>query len=199
PMSKHLLIAQRRSDQSRNKFRVQRGEARKLDFRSNFFDLVILHGPLYHLQKEEDRSLAIAEASRVLKQGGIILGFAINYTASTMVGLLNGLIHNQAFFEMCKEVLSTGFHTPSNDFSWLLAEAFYHKPDRLKAEFFKHQLDYLNMHAVEGMAWLDKNYFTNMLDTKNRRNLMELIQITETDSNLLSFSPHIMIAVQKKY
>ncbi|MBB1642667.1 bifunctional 2-polyprenyl-6-hydroxyphenol methylase/3-demethylubiquinol 3-O-methyltransferase UbiG [Sphingobacterium sp. UME9] len=198
PVAKHIQIAQSRANRLKNKFFVHLGEARKLEFPDNYADLIILHGPLYHLQKKEDRDLAICEAKRILKNDGIILGFAINYTASTLVGLLNGLIHKKPFFDMCKEELIRGMHNPPDDFPWLLAEAFYHKPQQLKDEFINQGLAYLNTYAVEGMAWLDKEYFTNMLNNKKRRTLMELIQVTENDSYLLPFSPHMMIAVQKK-
>lgn len=199
PVSNHIAIAQKRANKLKNKFSVNLGEARKLEFPSNFADLIILHGPLYHLQRKEDRDLAIIEAKRVLKNGGIILGFAINYTASTLVGLLQGLIHKKTFFDMCKEELTTGIHNPPHDFPWLLAEAFYHTPEQLKNEFVNQKLTYLNMHAVEGMAWLDKEYFANMRSSRKQKTLMELIQVTENDPYLLPFSPHMMIAAQKKH
>lgn len=199
PVSKHIKIARERARKLKNKFSIHIGESRKLEFADNYADLIILHGPLYHLQEKEDRHLTIIEAKRVLKNNGIILGFAINYTASTLVGLLNGLIHKGPFFEMCKEELTTGKHNPPDDFPWLLAEAYYHKPEQLKDEFLKQELTYLNMYAVEGMAWLDKYFFVNMLNVKRRKTLIELIQITENDSYLLPFSPHMMIAVQKRY
>lgn len=198
PVSKHIKIAQKRANKLKNKFSVHLGESQSLDFQNNFVDLIILHGPLYHLQKKEDRELTIKEAKRVLKNDGIILGFAINYTASTLVGLLNGLIHKKTFFEMCKEELTTGVHNPPDDFPWLLAEAYYHKPEQLKDEFINQELTYLNIYAVEGMAWLDKDYFANMLNDKKKNALIKLIQITQNDSYLLPFSPHMMIVVKKQ-
>lgn len=197
PVLKHLKIAQNRAAKLKNKFSIHLGESRKLEFPNNFADVIILHGPLYHLQKKEDREITICEAKRVLKNDGIILGFAINYTASTLVGLLNGMIHKKTFFEMCKEELTTGLHNPPFDFPYLLAEAYYHKPEELKKEFIKQGLIYINTYAVEGMAWLDKDYFANMLNDKKRSTLLELIELTEIDSSLLVFSPHIMIAVTK--
>lgn len=199
PIPKHIGIAQNRANKLKKKFSIHLGEARKLEFPNQFADLIVLHGPLYHLQKKVDRDQAIAEAKRVLKTNGIILGFAINYSASTLVGLLNGLIHKKTFFEMCKEELTTGLHHPPDDFPWLLAEAFYHRPEQLKAEFIDQQLTYLNTYAVEGMAWLDGHYFANMRDKNKQKTLMELIQITESDPYLLPFSPHIMIAAQKTH
>lgn len=198
PVPKHIQIAQDRANKLKNKYSVYLGEARNLDFPDNFADVIILHGPLYHLQKKEDREKAIREAKRVVKKGGIILGFSINYTASTLVGLLNGLIHKHTFFNMCKEELTVGIHNPPSDFPWLLAEAYYHKPKELKDEFVNQDLTHINTYAVEGMAWLDKDYFLSISDIKKRNTLMELIQITENDSYLLPFSPHMMIAVKKQ-
>lgn len=199
PVLKHIKIAQNRAHKLKNKFSVHIGESRKLEFPNNYADLVILHGPLYHLQERDDRISTICEAKRVLKNGGIILGFAINYTASTLAGLLNGLIHKTSFFQMCKEELTIGKHNPPDDFPWLLAEAYYHKPQELKEEFINQGLTYLNTYAVEGMAWLDKDFFVNLQHTEKRKTLLELIHITENDSYLLPFSPHMMVAVQKKH
>ena len=198
PVLKHIKIAEKRASKLKNQFTIKLGESRKLEFPNNFADLIILHGPLYHLQKKEDRDLTIKEAKRVLKNGGIILGFAINYTASTLVGLLNGLIHKKTFFEMCKVELTTGIHNPPSDFPWLLAEGYYHKPKQLKEEFINQELTHLNTYAVEGMAWLDKDYFANMLNDTKKKTLIELTKVTENDSYLLPFSPHIMIAVKKQ-
>ncbi|WP_200861889.1 class I SAM-dependent methyltransferase [Cyclobacterium qasimii] len=67
PVDKHIKIALKRANKTSNKFHVHRGESRKLEFPNNFADLIILHGPLYHLQKKEDRELTVREAKRVLK------------------------------------------------------------------------------------------------------------------------------------
>ena len=197
PVLKHIHIAKSRSLESKRPFKINHGEARQLNFPNQYADLVILHGPLYHLQSKTDRLNAIKEAKRVLKPNGIILGFAINYTASTLVGLFNGLIHKPAFFEMCKQELSTGIHNPPEEFPWLLTEAFYHTPKKLKEEFLEEDLLHLNTYAVEGMIWLDQNYFANMMHSQNKIRLAELNELTETDPYLLPFSPHMMIAVKK--
>ncbi|RKQ42616.1 ubiquinone/menaquinone biosynthesis C-methylase UbiE [Roseivirga pacifica] len=199
PVQKHLQIAQNRANKLKNKFRVHCGESRKLNFKANYADLVILHGPLYHLQNEHDRNQTIQEAKRVLKNNGIILAFAINYTASTLVGLLHGLIHKRAFFEMCAEELSSGIHNPPDDFPWLLAEAYYYNPEQLKTEFDNQGLKYLNTYAVEGLAWLDKDFFASMADDERKDTLMRLLSLTENDPQLLAFSPHMMIATQKQH
>jgi ubiquinone/menaquinone biosynthesis C-methylase UbiE len=197
PVLKHIKLAEKRAKKLKKPFSVATGEAKKLPFKNDSADLVILHGPLYHLQKREDRMAAIIEAKRILKKGGIILGFVINATASTVVGLMNGMIHANSFFEMCKEELTTGTHNPPKDFPFLLADAFYHKPQALKAEFIEQNLNFINLFAVEGMIWLDNDYFANMIDKKKSKALKALQNLTENDEYLLPFSPHMMIAVRK--
>ncbi|MGO4919957.1 hypothetical protein [Maribacter spongiicola] len=56
----------------------------------------------------------------------------------------------------------------------------------------------MNTYAVEGITWLDKDFFANMQNDKKRENLIELLKITENDSYILPFSPHMMIAVKKQ-
>ena len=197
PVLKHIKLAEKRTKKLKNPFSVTIGKAGNLPYKDNSADLVILHGPLYHLQKKEDRITAILEAKRVLKKGGIILGFAINATASTVVGLMNGMIHANSFFDMCKEELTTGIHNAPKDFPFLLADAYYHKPEGLKSEFKEQNLNFINLFAVEGMIWLDNEYFANMLDKKNSKTLKSLQKLTQNDEYLLPFSPHMMIAVRK--
>jgi len=197
PVLKHVKLAEKRAKKLKNPFSVTIGEAKKIPCKNDTADVVILHGPLYHLQKREDRVNAILEAKRVLKKGGLILGFAINYTASTLVGLMNGMIHANSFFEMCKEELTTGIHNAPRDFPFLLADAYYHKPQDLKEEFLEQNLEFINLFAVESLIWLDSEYFANMLDKKKSKTLKALQQLTQNDEYLLPFSPHMMIAVKK--
>ena len=197
PVLKHIKLAENRAKKLKKPFSVAIGEAKKIPFKDNTADLVILHGPLYHLQKREDRIAAIREAKRVLKKDGIILGFVINATASTVVGLMNGMIHANSFFDMCKEELTTGLHDAPKDFPFLLADAYYHKTQGLKKEFLEKNLHFINIFAVEGMIWLDNEYFANMLDKKKSKTLKVLQNLTQNDEYLLPFSPHMMIAVKK--
>ena len=98
---------------------------------------------------------------------------------------------------MCKEELTTGIHNVPEDFPFLQADAFYHKPQDLKLEFSEQGLNFINLFAVEGMIWLDNEYFANMIDKKKSKTLKALQNLTQNDEYLLPFSPHIMIAVKK--
>lgn len=49
------------------------------DLESNYFDIVLLFGPMYHLSKEEDRRDVLRQAKRVCKDDGYILISFINH------------------------------------------------------------------------------------------------------------------------
>jgi ubiquinone/menaquinone biosynthesis C-methylase UbiE len=197
PVEKHIKQANKRSAKAKKPFKSILGEAQKLELQDNFADVVILHGPLYHLQSKADRIRAIAEAKRVTKSGGVVLGFAINHSASTIAALLNGFIHSPEIFEMCKQELMSGIHTPPKSMPGVLPAAYFHRPNELKAEFEEAGLTYLYTYAVEGLVWLDKNYFETRSDPKKKANMMELMSMIENDQSLLSLSPHMMIAGRK--
>src|SRR5438445_3813359 len=110
PVEKHIKQANKRSAKAEKPFKSLLGEAQKLDLQDKVADVVILHGPLYHLQSKTERIRAITEANRVLKPNGVALGFAINHSASTIAALLNGFIHTPEIFEMCKAELMDGIH-----------------------------------------------------------------------------------------
>jgi len=197
PVAKHIKQAQKRADKQKKKFYCMQGESRQLAFPDNFADIVILHGPLYHLQQKRERLDCLQEARRVLKPGGVVLGFAINYTASTLVCLLQGIIQQDEFFQMSVKELTTGVHDAPQGMPGILPKAFYHKQEDLRKEVEESGFVYLDTYAVEGLIWLDKNYFESRADELKKKKMMELVKITENDTNLLSFSPHMMIAAKK--
>lgn len=49
------------------------------DLQANYFDLVLIFGPMYHLSDEKDRKDVLKEAKRVCKDGGHILISFINH------------------------------------------------------------------------------------------------------------------------
>lgn len=49
------------------------------DLEDNYFDMVLIFGPMYHLSNEKDRKDVLKEAKRVCKDGGYILISFINH------------------------------------------------------------------------------------------------------------------------
>lgn len=197
PVQKHIQQAEKRAKKLKSPYQSLLGESGKLPFADQCMDVVILHGPLYHIQEEKERLATIAEAKRVLKNGGVILGFAITFAASTLAAFQSGMLHHPAIFEMCMSELSSGMHHPPKAFPGMLAEAYFHRPASLINEFEACNLKVLDLLAVEGMVWMDKSFFESWSNTEKRERLMKLLTETESDQELLCFSPHMMLAAQK--
>lgn len=197
PVNRLVLQAQKRASKSEKSFRVMRGEARALEFSDGFADVAILHGPLYHLQVRAERVKAMQEALRVLKPGGVLLGFAINYPASTLTGLLNGMIHQPLFYRMCIEELTTGRHNTTVSWPGILPEAYFHRPQELQAEAMDAGLKNIELFAVEGFIWLDGSYFETRSNPIKKEAMMALLRQTEQDTGLMALSPHVMLSGRK--
>ena len=197
PVLKHIHQAKSRARMIKNTFTCIHAESQQLPLPDACADLIILHGPLYHLQEKQQRLNAIHEAKRILKPMGVLLGFAINHTSSTLIGLLNGYLNHEFFFEMCTNELRTGLHQPAEGWPGLLPCAYFHRPEELQQEFESCGLTTINLLAVEGCVWLDKNYFESRGDTEKWKKLMHLVRLTEKERSLLGISPHLMIAGKK--
>lgn len=192
PVEKHIEQAKKKAKRLKNPFNSSVGEARNIDFKDNSADLVIFHGPLYHLQNRDERIKALKEARRILKDQGTILAFAISYTASTMVGLIQGVLTQQEFYKMSIQELETGIHEAPANMPGVLPKAYYHRPEELKSEIEDSGFNHISTLPVEGMIWLDKNYFKTRSDQSKKDIMMELLRNSESDPNLLILSPHIV-------
>ena len=199
PVSKHIQLAEKRSKKSKRKFTCIQGEARRLPMEDKAVDVVILHGPLYHLQDSADRIAALKEAQRILKIGGVVLGFAITYAASSLAALQNGMLHDPAIYQMCRQELQCGEHSPPLAYPGMLAQAYFHRPEELVREFNQAGLVKIGLHAVEGIGWLDAKFFESWVTPEKKQRLLELIAITESHPDLLCISPHIMLAAEVDY
>ncbi|MEA1876351.1 MAG: methyltransferase domain-containing protein [Bacteroidota bacterium] len=197
PVEKHIEQARKKFSKLKNPFTSHLGEARKLSFQDDFADLIIFHGPLYHLQDKKDRIKALKEAKRVMKTNGIILAFAISYTASTLVGLIQGVLTQSDFYKMSMAELQTGIHEAPDSMAGVLPKGYYHRPEELRSEIEEAGFTHLATLPVEGLIWLDKNYFDTRSDQDKKDRMMKLLLQTENDPNLLAFSPHILAIGEK--
>ncbi len=79
----NLALAQEKAAEAGVALTFEQGTALDLGcFTDGEFDAVLLMGPLYHLLEEAERRLALAEARRVLKPGGLLFtAFITRYAA----------------------------------------------------------------------------------------------------------------------
>ncbi|MGH6915718.1 MAG: class I SAM-dependent methyltransferase, partial [Geminicoccales bacterium] len=99
PVPLHVEQARERAGSLDAPFTCEVGDARSLSQPDGSADAVLLLGPLYHLQEEADRVLALSEARRVLRPSGLVFGAAISRFASLFDGLARGMLFAPEFRE----------------------------------------------------------------------------------------------------
>ena len=171
------------------------GDARELPYADHSMDLVLLKGPLYHMQDSADRMACLAEAMRVLKVGGTLICEVISQYANVFDGFRGGLIDDERFRQILDENLATGNHNPGD--TPYFTTAFFHSPELLRVELEQAGFADITLLPVEGFAnALDISAYID--DESKRDILLEYIRKTEAIPSLLGIAGHFMgIAVKK--
>lgn len=173
------------------------GDARSLDFADASFDLVLLLGPLYHLTESEDRIRALAEARRVLKEGGIVIAAAISRFASVLDGTKSGYIDDAEFRVIVERDLSEGQHRNPNNHPTYFTTAYFHRPEDMKIEMKAAGLSHEKSLAVESFAWLLGDFDQIWIDTTRRENMLAMIRAVEEEPSMLGASAHLIGVARK--
>ena len=185
------------SDTNRNLESIQVGDARKLPFEDNQFDMVLLFGPLYHLLDQADRIKSLKEAHRVLKPGGIILAATISRHASLLEGFWNDIMRDPDFEKIVEEDQSTGNHLNPTSNPNYFTEAHFHTQEERDKEFREAGFATTETKAIEGFGWLVPDFENRWKDKEYRTKLLQYIRLTETDPAMISFSAHVMTIANK--
>jgi ubiquinone/menaquinone biosynthesis C-methylase UbiE len=187
----HIEQARRRAAQSESPqlASIEQADARRLPFADETADLVILGGPLYHLTERVDRLAALGEARRVLRPGGRLLAFAIGHFASTIVGLLRGMVFDREYLDMVKQEIETGQHRRPPSWPRLFTTAFFHRPEQLRAELDAAGLACVDVLAVEGPAWMVPDFEASWQDPARRSVILQIARLAEPEP---VFSPHML-------
>jgi ubiquinone/menaquinone biosynthesis C-methylase UbiE len=138
------------------------GDATSLPWPDGRFDAALLAGPLYHLIGATERRLALQEAARVLRPGGLVAAVAINRFANLLgATLANQLGERRGVVE---EILADGY-SPRND---RMARTYYHTVSELHAELTSAGMQHVTVHGLTGPGgWLtvaiDRHVQTDVL------------------------------------
>ena len=176
---------------------VEVGDARKLELPDESVDAVLLFGPLYHLTDVVDRAVALKEALRVLKAGGLVFAAAISRFASTLQGLARDYLEDPEFAAIAERDLIDGQHRNPTDKTGYFTTAFFHHPDELRSEVKEAGFELKATLAVEGPVWMFHDIATQWEDGKKRQRLLEVIRMIEAEPSMLGTSAHIMAIGRK--
>src|SRR6266581_2334148 len=87
---------------------IEVGDARSLKRADTSVDVVLLFGPLYHLIERANRLMALHEAHRILRPGGILFAVGISRFTSVLDGLRQGFLDDPAFVQIVERDLTDG-------------------------------------------------------------------------------------------
>lgn len=183
-------------------YTVMVGDARKLNLPDKSADVVLLMGPLYHLQNRNDRKKAVSEAYRVLKEGGLLITAGISRFSTTTwalskYGRENNFIDDDIYMNMIRQELKTGEHNRPKEYPFFIADAYFHTTDEMKSELYDNGFEIVNYHAVEGSVWITPMLEEKWNDIKSRNRLLDIIHATEHEETIMGMSPHFLVIAKK--
>jgi ubiquinone/menaquinone biosynthesis C-methylase UbiE len=168
------------------------GDARDLRLADAVADAVMLLGPLYHLTEKEDRVVALTEARRVTRRGGILIAACISRFASTYDGVTLRYLDDPAFEGIAGEDVESGQHrNPERRPGWFTT-AYLHRPDDVVREVTDAGWSDVSLLAVEGPGTFGDPDF--WLDGSGRQaTLLRAIRRVESEPSILGASPHLLV------
>jgi ubiquinone/menaquinone biosynthesis C-methylase UbiE len=174
------------------------GEAQHLKYDSEYFDIVLMLGPLYHLTEKDARLRALSEARRVLLKGGTLFCVAVSRYASMFDGYFRSLVSDSRFVEIMNRDLKDGQHRNNTENLDYWTTAYLHKPDELKEEVTQSGLRLEDIFAIESFGWLIPNFQEKWRDEVYHNLLLRTIRVVEKDASLMGVSAHIMAVATKR-
>ena len=160
-------------------------------------DPVLLLGPLYHLTERADRVVALREAHRALRAGGVGILIGICRFASAFDGLFAEHLADDLFARIGDQDLRDGqYRNPSQHFAYFTT-AYFHRPGELRDEAVEAGFVHEHKLAVEGPGWLLRNVEEQCENPARRRRLFDLLRVLESEPSIIGVSAHVMAVVIK--
>ena len=172
--------------------RAQLGDARKLPVTTKSQEAVLLLGPLYHLQDQDDRIAALREAARVGKVGAPVFAAGISRYAPAIDALDSGFFDDPAFAGLLDRVTTTGLHDNPTGNPNYFTTAYFHLPEDLASELTQAGLEDVEVLAIEGIGWVADDLDDRLDDGPSRQKLLGLLAKLETEPGILGASPHLL-------
>lgn len=150
------------------------GDAQELSFPDAMYDVVILHGPLYHITDKACRARVLNEAFRVLKPNGKVFAFAINRYAGLFYGIQSNQVLNDSYYNMLKREVKTGFRDRAP--TW-----YFHLPDELEAEISNAKFVNIITKGVVSPVWMLPDIEEGLGNELVRHRVLEVSELVEDE------------------
>jgi SAM-dependent methyltransferase len=196
PVERHVEQARALAGPAR-RITAEVGDARHLPGAPDSADVVLLLGPLYHLTERSDRLLALEEARRVVRVGGVVFVAAISRFASLHDGLSRGFLLDPAFRRIVEQDLRDGQHrNPERRPGWFTT-AYFHRPDELRAEAVEAGYATAEVVGVEGVAGWLRDLFDRWDDPGVRDLVLYAARAVESEPSVVGASAHLLMVARR--
>jgi len=184
------------------RFVAEVGDARHIGRPDGSADVVLLMGPLYHLRRRDDRLLALREAHRVLRKGGLLVAAGISKFSSatwalSVYGEKNDFIDDPVFFRMITDEMTTGNHIRPKEYPRFIAESYFTTAGQMESEVAEAGFEVSKSIAVEGCIWFTPHLDEKWEDKASRERLLEIVRMTESEPEMMGMSPHFLVVATK--
>ena len=167
------------------------GDARELRQGNSMMDAVLLLGPLYHLVERGDRVLAIREAGRVLRPGGVLFVAVISRFAALLDLLLRAdRIHEPEVQRIVEVAVDTGVFEGAHD--GLFTTAYFHLPRELRDEMSEAGFEEPEILQIEGPGGFVSDFAERWADEARREALLATARLVEREPEMLGAGAHLM-------
>ncbi|MFL5595677.1 MAG: class I SAM-dependent methyltransferase [Gemmatimonadaceae bacterium] len=191
-------VARRRNKDAAHKLaECSVADARALPDTNESAAMILLLGPLYHLVQEQDRQVALSEAMRVLRPGGILIAAGITRWASALDGLARDVLRDPEFARIVERDLVDGHHhNPTKRLDYFTS-AYFHRPDDLRREVSDAGFEIEGLYGVEGPAWLLPDFDERWKDPERREIILQVARALESEPSVLGCSAHLIVVGRK--
>lgn len=170
------------------------GDARSLTEADASFDVVLLLGPLYHLLESADRELALREARRALRPGGLLFAAAISRFAALLDMLVRLDTLDQEVLPIVAEAVQSGAFRGGQK---VFTNAYFHLPSELVRDVEAAGFDGAEVFSIEGPGFLVQNFEERWTDPARREILLASARLVESEPEMLAAASHLLAVARK--
>lgn len=158
------------------------------------FDVVLSLGPFYHLVEEVDRQLALAEARRVLRPGGLLVATVMTRYPWSVGAIMEGGAERIA---AARRALDTGVYQDPQP--GRLTDAYLFRVEDVRPFFETAGFSTRRLMAAQGLLHLVQEQVAELRerDPAAYEALLDITYRSSTDRSLLGASNHLLYAGER--
>ena len=154
PVVKHIEIAKEINSKLDNKITIIQDNALNISFDKDTFDMVLNFGPIYHLNKKEERTLLHKIIKKVLKPSGLYLTSFISRFATLLDGYRKDIMKDEEYVNIVRQDLQNGQHRGSKDGQRYFTDAYFYLPEEMNKELQNLGFANVELFSIESFSWI---------------------------------------------